>query len=221
MRHERECPKGFWKGFMTSWNWLFFKKINLLIILHYNIVLVLPYIDLNPPWVFMCSLSWTPSHLFPHPIPSGSSQCTIPEHPASCIEPGLVIHFTYDNLHVLMPFSHVIPPSPPPTESKRLFYPSVSLLLLKLFLFWLSRDDAFVAPKLSPDAASDAWGYFYIFFMCYYMSFYMYCVVYWDLFLHPLMAWLFSQTPPFSVYLSPFINLFLITNFFYSVYKHK
>ena len=58
----------------------------------------------------------TPSH------PSGSSQCTSPEHPVSCIEPGLAIHFTYDNLHVSMPFSHIIPPSPPPTESKRLFY---------------------------------------------------------------------------------------------------
>ena len=28
-----------------------------------------------------------------------------------------------------MPFSHIIPPSPSPTESKRLFYISVSLLL--------------------------------------------------------------------------------------------
>ena len=27
--------------------------------------------------------------------PSGSSQCTSPEHPVSCIEPGLAIRFTY------------------------------------------------------------------------------------------------------------------------------
>ena len=65
----------------------------------------------------------SPSH------PSGSSQCTSPEHPVSCIEPGLAIRFTYDNLHVSVPFSHIIPPSHSPTESKRLFNTSVSLLL--------------------------------------------------------------------------------------------
>ena len=68
-----------------------------------------------------------PHHLPPHP--SGSSQCTSPKHPVSCIKPGLVIRFLYDSIHVSMPFSQIIPPSPSPTESKRLFYTSVSLLL--------------------------------------------------------------------------------------------
>ena len=77
-------------------------------------------------------------HVFPilNPLPlpsashpSGSSQCTSSEHPVSCIKPGLVIHFTYDNLYVSVPFSHIILPSPSPTESKRLFYKPVSLLL--------------------------------------------------------------------------------------------
>ena len=95
----------------------------------YNIVLVLPYTDMNPPWVYMCSPSWTPLTPPSPSHPSGSSQCTSPEHPVSCIEPGLAIHFTCDNSHVSMPFSHIIPPSPSPTESKRLFYTSVSLLL--------------------------------------------------------------------------------------------
>ena len=54
----------------------------------YNIVLVLPYIDLNPPWVYMCSPSWNPIPTPSPSHPSGSSQCTSPEHPVSCIEPG-------------------------------------------------------------------------------------------------------------------------------------
>ena len=41
--------------------------------------------------------------------PSGSSQCTSPKLPVSCIEPGLAIHFLYDIIHVLMPFSQIIP----------------------------------------------------------------------------------------------------------------
>ena len=52
-----------------------------------------------------------------------------PWHHVSCIEPGLVIYFTYDNIHVSMLFSQIIPPSPSPTESKSLFFTSVSLLL--------------------------------------------------------------------------------------------
>ena len=46
-------------------------------------------------------------------------------HPST----GLAICFIYDNIHVSMLFSQVIPPSPFPTESKRLFFTSVSLLL--------------------------------------------------------------------------------------------
>ena len=60
--------------------------------------------------------------------PSGSSQCTSPKQPVSCIEPGLVICFLYYIIHVLMPFSQITPP----TESKRLFYTSVSLLLSRI-----------------------------------------------------------------------------------------
>ena len=67
-----------------------------------------------------------------------SSQCTSPEHPVSHIEP---IRFTYDNLHVSMPFSHIIPPSPSPTESKSLFFTSVSLLLshIQCYHYHLSK----------------------------------------------------------------------------------
>ena len=79
--------------------------------------------------------STTGVHVFPilNPLqppspyhPSGSSQCTTPKHPVSCIEPGLAIRFLSDIIHVSMPLSQIIPPH---TESKRLFYTSVSFLL--------------------------------------------------------------------------------------------
>ena len=55
----------------------------------------------------------------------GSSQCSSPKHPVSCIEPGLASCFIHDILHVSMPFSQIFPPSPSPTESIRLFYTSL------------------------------------------------------------------------------------------------
>ena len=95
----------------------------------YSTVLVLPYIDVNLPQVYMNSQSWTPlTPLSPYHL-SGSSQCTSPKHPVSCIEPRLAISFLYDIIHISVPFFQIIPPSPSPTESKRLFYTSVSLLL--------------------------------------------------------------------------------------------
>ena len=98
----------------------------------YNIVLVLPYINMYPPQVCMCSPfgNFLPPPSLYHP--SGSSQCTSPKHPVSCIEPGPVTRFIYDIIHVSMPFSQIIPPSSSPTESKRLFYTSVSLLLFRI-----------------------------------------------------------------------------------------
>jgi len=103
--------------------------------------LVLPYINMNPLQVYTCSPSWT---LLPPPSryhPSGSSQCTSPKHPVSCIEPGLATHFIYDIIHISMTFSQIIPPSPFPTESKRLFYTSVSLLLSRIqgYCYHLSK----------------------------------------------------------------------------------
>ena len=96
---------------------------------------------MNPPQVYTCSLSWS---LFPPPSlyhPSGSSQCTSPKHPVSCIKPGLAIRFIYDIIHVSLPFSQIIPPSPSPTESKILFYTSVSLFLscIQGYCYYLSK----------------------------------------------------------------------------------
>ena len=67
---------------------------------------------------YMCSSSQTslptssPSH------PPGSSQCTGPERPVSCIKPGLVIYFIYDNIHVLMLFSQTSHPRLLPQSPK-------------------------------------------------------------------------------------------------------
>ena len=86
---------------------------------------------MNPPQVYTCSPSWNPSHL-----PPISSLWVIPVRQpwASCImyRPGLEIHFTYVIIHVSMPFSQIIPPSPSPTESKNPFHTSVSLLLSRI-----------------------------------------------------------------------------------------
>ena len=84
---------------------------------------------MTQPRVHTCSPSRIP---LPPPSPShspGSSQCTSPEHSVSCMEPGPAICFTCDNIHVSTLPCQIIPPLPSPTESKRLFFVSVSLLL--------------------------------------------------------------------------------------------
>ena len=63
---------------------------------------------------------------------SGSSPCTSPKHPVSCIKHRLVIRFLCDSIHASMPFSQNIQPSPSPSESKSSFYTSASLLLSRI-----------------------------------------------------------------------------------------
>ena len=58
-----------------------------------------------------------------------------PQALVSCIQTGLVICFTLDNIHVSTLFSQNIPPSPFPTESKSLYCTSVSLLLFCIYGF--------------------------------------------------------------------------------------
>ena len=57
-------------------------------ILLYNTILVLPYIDMNPPRVYMRSQTWTPSYLPPHNIPLGHPRAPAPSmlYPASDID---------------------------------------------------------------------------------------------------------------------------------------
>ena len=95
--------------------------------------------------------TWVPNPEPPLPPPtpyhlSGSSPCTSPKHPISCIEHRLAIRFLPDSMHVSMPFSQIIPPSPSPTESKSPFYTSVSLLLSRIegYRYHLSKFHIYV-----------------------------------------------------------------------------
>ena len=92
-------------------------------------------------------------HVFPilNPTPTSlsiPSLWVIPVHQpqASCIEHRLAIRFLHDNIHVSMPFSQIIPPSPSSTESKRLCYTSVSLLLSRIqgYCYHLSKFHIYV-----------------------------------------------------------------------------
>ena len=67
--------------------------------LFYFTVLVLPYIDMNPPRVYTSSQSWNPLPLSTPYHLSGSSPCTSPKHPVSCIEHRLALHFLHDSIH--------------------------------------------------------------------------------------------------------------------------
>ena len=79
------------------------------IFLLYNTVLVLPYINMNPPRVYISSHSWTPLPRASPYHPSGLSQCTSPKHPVSCIELRLAICFLYD---IILCFNAILPNHP-------------------------------------------------------------------------------------------------------------
>jgi len=63
--------------------------------------------------------------------PSGSSQCTSPKHPVSCIEPGLATRFIYD---IILCFNAILPNHPTLSLSHRVqktvLYISVSFAVL-------------------------------------------------------------------------------------------
>ena len=119
---------------LYKYNLNFIQNINLFFILFYFIYLFFFVVNFVIHWHEKA----LGSHVVPIPIPPPTSLPTrslqvLPEHQGraivSCIQPGPVICFTLDSIHVSMLFSWNIPPSPSPTESKRLFYKSVSLFL--------------------------------------------------------------------------------------------
>ena len=107
---------------------------------------IFPILNFPPTSLLIPSLWFIPVHQ--------------PWHPVSCIEPGLAIYFTYDNIHVSMLFSQTIPPSSSPMESKRLFYISFSLLLshIKGYHYHLSKFHiyAFSSVQFSCSVVSDS-----------------------------------------------------------------
>ena len=72
---------------------------------------------MKQPWIYMCSPSLSPLPPRSPTHPSGSSQCTSPEHLSHASNLGNPICFTLDNVLVSMLFSQNILPSPSPTES--------------------------------------------------------------------------------------------------------
>ena len=84
---------------------------------------------MNPPRVYTSSQPESPFHLPRHIISLDHPHAPAPSILYSALNLDWRFRFLYDIIHVSMPFSHIIPSSPSPTESKRLFYTSVSLLL--------------------------------------------------------------------------------------------
>src|SRR5574337_958504 len=111
--------------FVFCFSFLFFLSFFIFIFLH-NCISFAKYQNESTTGIHVFPILNPP----PSPYhPSGLSQCTSPKHPVSCIEPGLATLFIRDIIHVSIPFSQIFPPSPSATESIRLLYTSVSLLL--------------------------------------------------------------------------------------------
>ena len=69
---------------------------------------------------------WTPFHLPPHQISLGCFRALALGALLRASNLHWSFCFTYGNLHVSVLFSQIIPPSTSPTESKSLFFTSVS-----------------------------------------------------------------------------------------------
>ena len=106
---------------------------------------------MNLPWVYMSSQSWTP---LPTPTPyhlSGSSPCTSPKHPVSCIGHRLAICFLHDSIHVSMPFSQIISPSHSFTSGWPVFPAPLAneIVFSSLYIFaYFVKDKVYVGEEI-------------------------------------------------------------------------
>ena len=116
-------------GLPTPFPFVFFNLI--LVFLLYNIVLVLPYMNMNPPRVNTYSPSWTPSHLHPRTIPLGHPSAPAP----SILYPASNRDWRFISYMMLYMFQCHSPKSSHPLplpQSPKDFYTSVSLLLSRI-----------------------------------------------------------------------------------------
>ena len=90
--------------------------------------MVLPYINMNLPRCTRVPNPEPPSHLSPHTIPLRHPSAPAPRfpYPASNLDWRFISHMI---LYMFQCHSPKSSPPPSPTESKRLFYTSVSLLV--------------------------------------------------------------------------------------------
>ena len=95
------------------------------------LMLVLPYINMNLPWVYTCSQSWTPSHHPPHTIPLGHPSAPAPRilYPASNLDWWFI---SYMILYIFQCHSPKSSHPRPLPQSPKDFYTSVSLLLSRI-----------------------------------------------------------------------------------------
>ena len=118
---EQEKEWSSWR----SWPRVLFKKIFYFILL-YNTALVLPYIDMNPPRVYMSSQSWTP--LPPHIISLDHLRAPTP----SILYPVLNIDWWFVSYLIVYMFQCHSPKSSYPLplpQSPKVLSTQVSLLL--------------------------------------------------------------------------------------------
>ena len=137
--------RAIWKSWLKREYYYYFFNFYFYFILLYSTVLVLPYVDMNLPRVYMSSKIWTP---LPPPTPyhlSGSSPCTSPKHPVSCIEHRLAIRFLPDSIYTC--FNAILPNHPTLSLSHRVQKSTLHICVSASVLNWGTRD----LPCLMPD----------------------------------------------------------------------